>query len=52
LNYSEVNKTLELKVGADNFIHFEQNSMDFVIEVIGGKSQKITFKGKGVKVSL
>ncbi|WP_339884905.1 TIM-barrel domain-containing protein [Polaribacter vadi] len=52
LNYSEVNKALELKAGADNFINFKQNSMDFVVEVIGGKTQKITFKGNELKVSL
>lgn len=52
LTYSESNKTLELKVGVDNWIHFAQNSMDFIIEVIGGKNQKITFKGKELKVSL
>lgn len=52
LKYSESDKTLELKVNKDRFVNFEQNPMNFVIEVIGGKTQKVTFSGKALKVVL
>jgi alpha-D-xyloside xylohydrolase len=52
LNYSEEDKTLEVKLGVDRFINFEQNFINFVVEVVGGKMQTITFKGKELEVVL
>ncbi|WP_405607910.1 TIM-barrel domain-containing protein [Polaribacter sp. Asnod1-A03] len=52
LKYSEEDKTLEVKLGVDSFINFEQNFMNFVVEVVGGKMQTITFKGKELEVVL
>jgi alpha-D-xyloside xylohydrolase len=52
LNYSEFNQTLELKVGIDNSIHFHENPIELIIQMIGGKRQTIVFKGKELKIAL
>jgi alpha-D-xyloside xylohydrolase len=44
-SYSEANKILEIKTGIDNFINFEENPTVFVVEVIGAKTEKVTFNG-------
>lgn len=52
LHYSEADKTLEITNDKDDFIHFKDNPMDLVIEVIGGSSKKVIYKGTDMSINL
>ncbi|MEI6866140.1 TIM-barrel domain-containing protein [Flavicella sp.] len=51
LTYSEANKELSIVKGNGEYINFEKNPMDFVVEMVGYKiQQKVSFNGSEIKV--
>nr|WP_262487504.1 TIM-barrel domain-containing protein [Formosa haliotis] len=52
LNYSETEKTLQIKKGQDSYIDFSANPMNFKVELIGGQIQTISFNGAETQLKL
>jgi len=53
LRYSEANKTLELKKGTGDYINFKENSLKFVVEMIGNNDTTlIEFSGEVKSINL
>ncbi|CDF78716.1 alpha-glucosidase (GH31) [Formosa agariphila KMM 3901] len=50
LSYSEANKTLRIVKGNGDYLDFTKTPMDLNVEVVGGKKQRVTFKGSDLDV--
>ena len=49
--YSEINKTLNIKKGVDNYKKFEATAMPLVVELVGNENtQDILFNGVDIEV--
>ena len=52
-SYTEANKALTIKNGKGNFINFNEEPMDLIIESVGAdKKESVTFKGTEISVKL
>ncbi|MDE5419063.1 DUF5110 domain-containing protein [Labilibaculum sp. DW002] len=53
ITYSESKKEIQIKSHADAYIHFDENPIDLIIEIVGATNrEKVIFKGVDLKVKL
>ncbi|MBP1841258.1 TIM-barrel domain-containing protein [Formosa algae] len=52
LSYSEANKTLQITKGNGEYLEYSKTPMTFVVEMIGGAQQTVSFEGSDLEVKL